>query len=70
MSLSWGLERISAKYGLALDELKPYYMEGGRMKAACNDCPSKQKTTPSTGMYCYSVLSSCTDGSVVMPDLF
>lgn len=46
MSLSWGLERISQKYGLALDELKLYYTEGGRIKAVCNDCPSKQKKHP------------------------
>lgn len=70
MSLSWGLERISAKYGPALDELKSYYMGGRRIKAACNDCPAKQKNTPSTGTCCYSVLSSCTDWSVVMRDLF
>lgn len=70
MLLSWRLERISEKYGPALDELKSYYTEGGRIKDACNDCPSKLKNTPPTGMCCYSMLSSCTDWSVVMPDLF
>lgn len=70
MLLSWGLERISAKYGPALNDMKSYYMEGGRIKAACNDCPSKLKNTPSAGLCCYSVLSSCTDWSLVMPDLF
>lgn len=50
MLLSWRLERISAKYGPALDELKSYCTEGGRIKAACNDCPSKLKNTSSTGM--------------------
>lgn len=49
MSLSWGLERISAKYGPALDELQPYYMGGRRIKAACNGCPAKQKNTHRLG---------------------
>lgn len=72
MSLSWGLERIYAKYSPVLDELKPYYMEGGGgIRTTCSDCPAKQQITPSAGIYCYSVLASFyADWSEVISDLF